>query len=144
VQFSRRQEDGVPNRVGVVQTVDRDVQGYDSLAMRLDLKILYHSVPGGGEQATEYPIMVDLFYTDIYGKDLHWYQGFYQRDLPPNSPYLPPTGEKVPLGIWYTYESPNLFELLQATRPARINSVSIYASGHDYDSLVTDVALTVR
>jgi hypothetical protein len=144
VRFNRREEDGVPNRVGVVQTVDRDVQGYDSLALRLDLQILYHSVPGGGEKATEYPVMVDLFYTDIYGKDLHWYQGFYQRDLPPGSPYLPPTGEKVPLGIWYTYESPNLFESLQATRPARINSISIYASGHDYDSLVTDVALTVR
>jgi hypothetical protein len=144
VRLSRKEEDGVPNRVGVVQTVDRDVQGYDSLALRLDLNVMSHSVPGGGEKATEYPVMVDLFYTDIYGKDLHWYQGFYQRDLPAGSPYLPPTGEKVPLGIWYTYESPNLFEALQATRPARINSISIYASGHDYDSLVTDVALTVR
>jgi hypothetical protein len=101
-------------------------------------------VPGGGYLATEYPVMVDLFYTDIYGKDLHWYQGFYYLDLPPGSAYLPPTGEKVPLGLWYTYESPNLYSLLSETRPARINSVSLYASGHDYESLVSNVALTVR
>lgn len=144
VRFSRRTEDGVPNRVGVQQTVNRDVQGYDSLALRLDVKLLYQSVPGGGEKATEYPVMVDLFYTDIYGKDLHWYQGFYYFDPPKGSPYLEPTGERTPFGLWYTYESPNLFELLKETRPARINSVSIYAIGHDYESLVSDIALTVR
>lgn len=144
LRFSRRTEDGVPNRVGVEQNVDRDVQGYDSLALRLDLKLLHQSVPGGGEKATEYPVMVDIDYTDIYGKDLHWYQGFYYLPLPPGSPYLAPTGESVPLGVWYSYESPNLFELLSETRPARINSLSIYAIGHDYDSLVSDVALTVR
>ncbi|MGQ9767100.1 MAG: FecR domain-containing protein [Anaerolineae bacterium] len=144
VRFSRREEDGVPNRVGIIQTVNRDVQNYDSLTLELDLKIRYQSVPGGGERATEYPVMIDLFYTDVYGKDLHWYQGFYSpyQTLPPN--YLPPTGETVPLGIWYTYESPNLFELLSATRPAQINSINIYATGHDYESLVANVALTVR
>ncbi len=144
VRFSRRTEDGVPNRVGIVQTVNRDVEGYDSLALELDVKVRSQSVPGGGERASEYPIMVDLAYTDIYGKDLHWYQGFYSPypSLPAN--YLQPTGESVPLGIWYTYESPNLLELLSTTRPARINSISIYAIGHDYESLVANVALTVR
>lgn len=144
VRFTRRSEDGIPNRVGIMQTVDRDVQGYDLLALELDVKVRYQSVPGGGERATEYPIMVDVSYTDIYGKDLHWYQGFYSlyQNLP--ATYLQPTGESVPLGIWYTYESPNLFDLLSATEPARINSIRIYAIGHDYDGLVSNVALTVR
>jgi hypothetical protein len=144
VRFMRRTEDGVPNRVGILQTVDRDVQGYDALNLRLDVKIMYQSVPGGGEKATEYPLMADVSYTDVYGKDLHWYQGFYYLDLPPGSPYLPPTGEKVPLGVWYTFESPNLFDLLSETQPARINSISVYANGHDYESLATNIALTVR
>lgn len=144
VRFSRRAEDGAPNRVGIAQTVDRDVQGYDSLVLRLDLQLLNQSVPGGGYLATEYPVMVDIAYTDVYGKDLHWYQGFYYLDLPSGSNYVPPSGEKIPLGIWYTYESPNLFDSLRETRPARINSVTIYASGHDYESLVSDAALIVR
>jgi hypothetical protein len=144
VRFIRRAEDGVPNRVGIRQEVNRDVQGYDTLTLRFDVKVLYQSVPGGGEKASEYPVMVDLAYTDIYGKDLHWYQGFYHFDLPAGSPYLPPTGERVPLGVWYTYESPNLFELLRDIRPARINSISLYAVGHDYESSVSDIGLTVR
>lgn len=144
VRFSRREEDGVPNRVGITQILNRDVQNYDTLTLELDLKVRYQSVPGGGERASEYPVMIDLFYTDVYGKDLHWYQGFYSpyQNLPPN--YLPPTGEPVPLGVWYTYQSPNLFELLSATRPAQINSISIYATGHDYESFVANIALTVR
>jgi hypothetical protein len=144
VEFRRQAEDGAPNRVGVKQTVDRDVQGYDSLVLRLDLELLNQSVPGGGYLATEYPVMVDIAYTDVYGKDLHWYQGFYYLDLPTGSTYVPPSGEKTPLGIWYTYESPNLFDVLQETRPARINSITVYASGHDYQSMVSDVALIVR
>jgi hypothetical protein len=144
VRFSRRAEEDIPNRVMVTQTVNRDVERYDDLALRLDLKLLYQSVPGGGEQNSEYPVMVDLNYTDVYGKELHWYQGFYNLELPPGSPYPRPSGERVPLGVWYTYESPNLFELLEETRPARINSITIYANGHDYESLVSDVALTVQ
>jgi hypothetical protein len=144
VRFSRRAEDGAPNRVGIAQTVDRDVQGYDSLVLRLDLQLLNQSVPGGGYLATEYPVMVDIAYTDVYGKDLHWYQGFYYLDLPPGSNYVPPSGEKIPLGVWYTYESPNLFDVLRETRPARVNSITIYASGHDYESQVSDAALIVR
>jgi hypothetical protein len=144
LRFVRRTEEQVPNRVWVSQAVDKDVEGYDNLALRLDVKVLYQSVPGGGEQDSEYPLMVDLAYTDIYGKDLHHYVGFYAYDLPPGSPYPKPSGERVPLGVWYTYESPNLFELLEETRPARINSVTIYANGHDYESLASDVALTVQ
>ncbi len=144
VRFSRRAEEDVPNRVLITQAVNRDVEGYDNLALRLDLKTLYQSVPGGGEKDSEYPVMVDLNYTDIYGKDLHWYAGFYNLELPPGSPYPQPSGERVPLGVWYTYESPNLFELLGQTRPARINSLTIYANGHDYESLVSDVGLTVQ
>ncbi len=144
VRFSRRAEEDVPNRVLVTQTVNRDVEGYDNLALRFDLKVLYQSVPGGGEKDSEYPVMVDLDYTDVYGKELHWYAGFYNLELPPGSPYPKPSGERVPLGVWYTYESPNLFEVLQETRPARINSLTIYANGHDYESMVSDVALTVQ
>jgi hypothetical protein len=144
VRFSRRTEDGAPNKVGIQQGLNRDVQGYDSLVLRFDLQLLYQSVPGGGYLASEYPVMVDIVYTDIYGKDLHWYQGFYYLDLPPNLPWRQPTGEKIPVGVWYTYESPNLFDLLRDTRPARINSITIYASGHDYDSRAADVALIVR
>jgi len=34
--------------------------------------------------------------------------------------------------------------LLKDARPAHINKITIYAAGHDYDSRVSDLALTVR
>jgi hypothetical protein len=146
VRFTRKTEDNAPNEVGLRQEINRDVQGYDSLVLRFDLQLLNQSVPGGGYQASEYPVMARIDYTDIYGKDLYWVQGFYYLDLPSGVTWVSPTtrGEQVPSGVWYTYESPNLFQLLQDTRPARINKITIYAAGHDYDSRVADLALTVR
>jgi hypothetical protein len=144
VRFSRKTEDGAHNEAGLKQEINRDVQGYDLLTLRLEFKLRYQSVPGGGYLASEYPVMVDIGYTDIYGKDLHWYQGFYYLDLPKESTWAPPTGEKVVQEIWYAYESPNLFYLLGETRPARINTITVFASGHDYESLVADIALNVR
>jgi len=144
VRLSRKTEDGAHNEVGLKQEINRDVQGYDLLTLRLEFNLRYQSVPGGGYLASEYPVMVDIGYTDIYGKDLHWYQGFYYMDLPKDSTWAPPTGEKVVQDIWYAYESPNLFYLLGETRPARINTITVFASGHDYESLVADIALNVR
>jgi hypothetical protein len=144
VRFVRRNEDDAPNMVGIQQMLNRDIQGYDSLVVRLDLQLLNQSVPGGGYLSSEYPVMIDISYTDIYGKDLHWYHGFYYQDLPPGSNWKQPTGEKVPVGAWYTYESPNLMDDLRDTRPVRLNYIRISASGHDYESRVSNVALTAR
>jgi hypothetical protein len=144
VRFLRRTEDGAPSMGGITQNLNKDVQGFESVVLRMDLQLLYQSVPGGGAQASEYPVQVDVSYTDIYGKDLHWYQGFYYLDVPPAIKYQPPSGERIPLGAWYTYESPDLFQALRDTRPARINSITVSASGHDYESLIADVALIVR
>jgi hypothetical protein len=146
VRFTRRTEDGAPNETGLIQDVNRDVQGYDSLVLRFDLELLNQSVPGGGYQASEYPVMARIDYTDVNGKDQFWVHGFYYLDLPSGVTWVPADtrGEKIPLGVWYNYESPNLFQLLKDARPARINRVTIYAAGHDYDSRVADLALTVR
>ena len=146
VRFSRKTEDGAPNEVGLQQDVNRDVQGYDSLVLRFDLQLLNQSVPGGGYQASEYPVMVRIDYTDVNGKDQFWVHGFYYMDLPSGVSWVPAEtrGEKIPLEVWYNYESPNLFQLLSDARPARINKITVYAAGHDYESRVADLALTVR
>ena len=49
-------------------------------------------------------------------------------------------------GEWFTYVSGNIIEELkqQGTPPARINSIRIYASGHNYQSMVSEVDLRTR
>jgi len=143
--FFRDGEDNVPTEVGITQIVEKDVNVYDHLSIQLDVKLLHQSLPGAGYLSTEFPLRVEITYTDIYGKVLTWGHGFYYRD-PENANWQIIDGEKIPPFLWYTYQSPNLIELLanNGTRPARINSVKIYASGWNYQSMVSEVYLVAK
>jgi hypothetical protein len=141
--FIRQGEENVPTEVGITQAVEKDVNVYDSLNIQLDVKLLHQSLSGAGYLSSEFPLRVEVTYTDIYGKLLTWGHGFYYRD-PDNANWRIINGEKIPPYIWYTYTSPNLIELLKETRPARINSVRIYASGWNYQSMVSEAYLLAK
>jgi hypothetical protein len=53
-------------------------------------------------------------------------------------------GEQIPRGVWYPYESGNLLELLGDSRPMYVTELTIYASGWNYDALVSEVQLIVE
>jgi hypothetical protein len=143
--FIRQGEENVHTEVSITQEVAKDVNVYDSLTIQLDVKLLHQSLPGAGYLSTEYPLRVEINYTDIYGKVQTWGHGFYYRD-PEDPNWRILDGEKIPPFIWYTYQSPNLMEELErrGTRPARINSVRIYASGWNYQSMVSEVYLAAQ
>jgi hypothetical protein len=140
--FVRRVGDSVHTEVGIRQQIDQDVNVYESLRIELYTRIDYQSLEGAGYVSTEFPVRVEISYTDIYGKDLEWGHGFYYLDPKPGWPLL--DGEKIQQSVWYPYVSPNLIQELKDTRPARINSIRIYASGHNYESMVNGVALIVE
>lgn len=131
------------NEVGITQAIDKKVDIYNSLILQLDVNILFQNLPGGGYMNTEFPVRFEINYTDQYGKDLAWGYGFYYRNPEPPGPSEVTGGEQVPQAKWHTYRSPNLMELLEqeGTRPSRINSIRIYASGWNYQSLVGEVYL---
>ncbi len=141
--FIRQGEEEVPTEVGITQSIEQDVNVYDSLSLILDVKLLYQSLSGAGYLSSEFPLRVEISYTDIYGKELTWGHGFYYRD-PENENWRIINGDKIPPYVWHTYQSPNLMEMLKETRPARINSVRIYASGWNYQSMVSEVYLLVE
>ncbi|HRJ41913.1 MAG: hypothetical protein KJZ86_27915 [Caldilineaceae bacterium] len=140
--FVRLGEDGVHTEVGIRQEIDQDVNSYDSMVFRLDVRLLRQTLRGAGEKSSEFPLRVEIAYTDIYGKDLTWGHGFYYRDPPQE--WSVSGGEKITPFTWYFYESPNLIELLRDTRPARINSVRLYASGWNYEAMISEVGLFVE
>jgi len=125
---------------GIIQTLDKDVRDYSFLELRLSVKLLYQSLSGGGVLYSEYPLMVRLDYRDPYGNPNHWVQGFYYEN-PAN--YTIFHGLKIPRNVWYSYESDNLMEILEI-KPAHLISIKIYASGHDYQSMVTEVELLAK
>ncbi|NLT43295.1 MAG: hypothetical protein GXX93_11520 [Anaerolineae bacterium] len=125
---------------GVRQTLNRDVTDYVSLRIRVDLRLLYQSLSGGGIQGSEFPVIIRLNYRDARGNLQWWYHGFFYEN--PGS--LPtPNGELIERNVWFAYESPNLMAVQGDLKPAYLESVQVYASGHDYQSQVADVQLVV-
>ncbi len=144
VLFRRRAENGIHTETGILQVIDKDVRDYEYLNLRLDVKLLYQSLWGAGEKSSEFPLMVRIDYQDVYGADRFWVHGFYFVDPIHGWPII--NGEKIPPNVWYPYESGNLMEMLdrENIRPAYIKSIRIYASGWNYESMVSEVGLIVE
>jgi hypothetical protein len=126
---------------GIFQKLAKDIRDYGALELRLSVMLLYQSLSGGGVLYSEYPIMVRLDYKDPYGNSNHWVQGFYYENPADN---LIINGTEIPRNVWYSYESGNLMEILEDVKPAYLTSIRIYASGHDYQSMVTEVELLAK
>jgi len=123
------------------QTIDATLpEPATSLAVRATLKVRYQQLSGGGYLASEYPLMIRLTYRDLYDSEVEWIQGFYYQNVDGN----PTTyGLQIPRDRWYVFESENLLEALPL-KPVRIMSLRVYASGWDYDSLVSDINLIIE
>ncbi len=136
-------------RVGVTQELNRDVQGYSSLRLNLDLLIVQQDVKNCGAQGTECPLMVKINYIDVGGGAREWLQGFYYFNDPSfGYDYCVPcqvryTHQQVPQSKWQPYTSDNLIEIFaaQGNPAAQILSITLYAEGHTFTSLVADVQL---
>ena len=144
-RFSRINQPPTHTEVSITQVLDQSVHDYESLNLQMDVLLRWQSLPGAGEQSSEFPLMFRLDYQDIYGNHQFWTHGFYYRDPPPQ--WVVTGGQKIPQNTWFAFESGNLFERLKEEglpQPAKINYLKIYASGHNYDSLVTEVRLMAK
>ncbi len=111
-----------------------------SLTVRATVKVRYQGLSGGGYLSSEYPLMIRLTYRDVYDSEAEWVQGFYYQNVDNN----PTTyGLQIPRDRWFLFESENLLELLPI-KPYRITKIRVYASGWDYESLVSDVSVIVE
>jgi hypothetical protein len=152
VNFSRA---GVNwGHVGIVQEINRDVRDYQSLQLRLTLQITFQDIWNCGAVGSECPVMVVIRFIDQNGFEREWVQGFFYK-FNANPAFGPPrcsscagagvSGEHQPvtIGEWTTFESQNLLEIFKdADQPAvTIQSISVYAEGHIFDSSVTEVEL---
>ncbi len=146
--FQLAANDGDHTEVGIRQKLDQDVRDFDRLEVALDVSLNHQSLSGGGQLSSEFPIIVRIDYKDLWGNDNFWTHGFYYQNragypVGPD-PWGQPKGEQIPEGVWYPYESGNLLELLGESKPAQITGLSVYASGWNYDGLVSEVQLIVE
>ena len=128
-----------------------DVRDFQELRLHLATWIAFQNLRNCGSLGSECPLMVRVEYQDTAGNGHEWLQGFYY--LGSNSGSIPircvtcspPTGDHIrtPLGRWYLYDSPDLLSLFATagSPPTIINAISLYASGHNFESYITDVEL---
>lgn len=149
VHFVRREADeGNHSEVAILQRLDQDVHDFDRLEVSVDVKLDYQSLSGGGQLSSEFPIIIRLDYKDLWGDDKFWTHGFFYQNqvgypIAPD-PWGRPTGEMIPQGVWYPYESGNLMQLLGDNLPANVTGLTVYASGWNYESLVSEIQLIVE
>jgi len=128
---------------GIYQDIDYDVRDFTYLELRLGVHIIYESIAGFGGCGTlssECPIMVRIDYKDIHGTDREWLQGFYIDEPAPDWLIYPWTLQ-LTARKWQTYDSGNLIEYWGNNPPAVIQRITVYASGHSFHALITDLEL---
>lgn len=126
-----------------------DVSDFLKLQLRLDVRIDFHDLGGGGAISTEYPVIVRVDYLDEFGSPNHFYRGFYYQNEV-NNPTV--YGKEVRQGVWVPFEETFDLEsgfdpdgdLQRNPRPDRILSLEVYASGWNYDSLVAEIELVAE
>ncbi len=144
-RLSRINQPPTHSEVAITQVLERSVHDYEYLNLAMDVLLRWQSLPGAGEQSSEFPLMFRLDYEDIYGNHQFWTQGFYYQDPP--AQWVVTGGQKIPQNTWFPFESGNLLERLKAEGlppPGKLNYLKIYASGHNFDSLVTEIGLMAR
>ncbi len=141
-------KDGDHSEAAIEQRLSQDVLDFDRMEVSADIKLDLQSLSGGGLLSSEFPIILRLDYKDLWGNDKFWTHGFYyqnQANYPiALDPWGRPSGEQIPRGVWYPYESGNLLDLLGENKPARITGLTVYASGWKYDGQVSELHLVVE
>jgi len=108
VEFKRTGGGADGSLIGIAQDVYIDLSKYEELYLQLDVKPMFHTVPGGGwAGGGEYPVCVEFAFIDQNGVPHRWQHGFYYKGA---DKY--PTSTKVEEGAWFTFVSPNLKEII--------------------------------
>lgn len=132
--------------VGIRQEINYDVRDFAFIELRLAVRIVYEDIAGYagcGTLSSECPIIVLIDYKDIHDTDRQWRHGFYIGESAPDW-LLHPWTEQILPGSWQTYDSGNLMEELADTPPAIIKQLTVYASGHSFHAMVTEMELLAQ
>lgn len=148
--------DGVGHAdVRVTQSLNQDVSDYDSLRLSLTLRVLQQSLGVCGVQGSECPLFVVVNYIDESGVSRVWQHGFYATGTVDDSAtpgaciscaVVQRPHERVPLNQLYFYDVDLIQELAsQGYLPPRlIETISLIASGHSFETAIADVSLIVE
>lgn len=127
-----------------------DVRTLDSLSVLATFSLNFQSLSLCGKAGSECPLMLHIMYTmedSPLNRRGNWFRGFYYEGQPSG------THKKICASclqehvdtnpsVWHTFDSGNLLNLIaEDRRPAFINAIRFYASGHQFDTIVSEMTL---
>lgn len=127
-----------------------NVSQYDELILRATFNIHYQSLNACGVRGSECPIMLRLEYTNGDKQGRFWVRGFYtaidpQLRYPLLCDSCQQEHERINQSTWYTFETDNLKTFFPPGEEVEsIVGIWFYASGHQYDVQVSELALLGR
>lgn len=133
--FKRQGAKKIRGELGVSQSLNKDVSGYNSLVLKADVKIIYSSFKSDRLPEGAYAVTIKLEYLDEDGAIRWWKHGFLYGEVIKYKDI----GEKIPQNQWYSYISQNLLEL--SPKPKIINQLRIYGDGWEFWARVANVQL---
>jgi hypothetical protein len=145
-QFSRQGDQSKSFAVSIGQSLDLDVSEYPNLELRAWVRIADQSIAKAGELGTECPMTIKLTYKQRSPSDTEQNRYFCiyvdetAADLPRDQKGSEFIYTPVHQGQWYNlkYVLRNYESLKEAYY---LQSILIYANGHDYVSEITDISL---
>ncbi|HEU5103448.1 MAG TPA: hypothetical protein VFU22_30715, partial [Roseiflexaceae bacterium] len=145
-QFSRQGDQSKSFAVSIGQSLDLDVSEYPNLELRAWVRIVDQSIAKAGELGTECPMTIKLTYKQRSPSDTEQNRYFCiyvdetAADLPKDQKGSEFIYTPVHQGQWYNlkYVLRNYESLKEAYY---LQSILIYANGHDYTSEITDISL---
>lgn len=140
VRFVRRGSEGGHGESIIGQEiVHKDVTDFLQLRLSLDVKVIHQSLDGGGVMGSEHPIAVRIRYRTGSEEVSHiWYHGFFYKN-DEGGPVGP--ADQIPQSDWQHFEFDLYDPEIMPMRPSEILTFEVMASGHDYESMVTDISL---
>jgi hypothetical protein len=149
IHIQRMQPEPGPGTTGCQQMFGTngnglDVTAYDSLTLRVTMRIHHQQLSACGVDGSECPVMLYIKFGDQNGNEREWYHGLY-------ADYTPGLGmticdsclvahDRINKDTWYTYEK-DLTNLPVDWRPAMIETIEFSAKGHQVEVIIDEVSL---
>lgn len=120
-----------------------ELSEYDSVVLSADVKIISHSLSGGGALGSEYPVVFLVRYVSAKNDPIEAGRAFYvQNDDGNRTATSVLQGTQIKPGVWAeTFH----WDLKQAYPvPYKLVSIQVYASGHDYDAFIANISIVAK
>lgn len=120
-----------------------ELNEFDLVVLSADVKIVSHSLSGGGTLGSEYPIVILVRYVSATNDPIEVGRAFYtQNDASNLTATSVLQGTQIKPGVWAdTFH----WDLKQAyPAPYKLVSIQVYASGHDYDAYIANISIVAK